>query len=78
MWLFSETINEYIGREFVTKDNEQNFLNEFNEACHNLDLSEGDCSATVIVFGKQFPINFLTETDSDGIVGVYDIELDTV
>lgn len=78
MFRFSEIINDFLGKELITKDNEQNFLNEFNEACHNLDLSEGDCSATVIVFGKQFPINFLTETDCDGIVGVYDIELDTV
>ena len=78
MWLFSESVNEYLGKEFVTKDNEQNFLNKFNEACHDLDLSEGDCSAIVIVFGKKFPINFLTETDSDGIVDIYDIELDTV
>lgn len=83
MWRFSESVNEYLEKELVTKENESSFLLDFKKACDNqIDLSDdmnesgSNYKHIVTVWGENLPINYDVDIDEDGILSTIDEEID--
>lgn len=82
MWGFSESVNEYLEKKLVTKENETDFLFAFKRACENQielteDMSEGGnryCS-TVVVWKEKLPVSYDVIRDEDGILYTIDEDI---
>ena len=73
MFIFSETVNEYLGKELVTEENELKFLYDFKECSSSqIDPENDSCYAKIIVWGEKLPISYELEKDEDGCWVIFD------
>lgn len=73
MFLFSESVNEYLGKELITEENELKFLYDFKECCSSqIDPENDSCYAKIIVWGEKLPISYELEKDEDGCWVIFD------
>lgn len=75
MRMFSESVNEKLGKKLITEENETDFLFAFKRACENqIDLSDDmlECELqhqdTIEVWGERLTVNYEIEIDEDGIL----------
>ena len=80
MWLFSESVNEYLGKELVTRDNEYSFLKAFKNACENQASEIGEemsgINSIISIWGEKLPVVYDIEIDEDGILETTNQEID--
>lgn len=73
MFLFNQSVNEYLGKELITKENELNFLYAFKEAClYQIDTEDDTCYAELTVWGEKLPITYELEEGDEGIWSTFD------
>lgn len=80
MWLFSESVNEYLGKELVSKENEYSFLQEFKNACEDQVDGVGEemigVTSIISIWGEKLPVVYDIEIGIDGILETTNQEID--